>query len=515
MFHDLIGKEIAGKYRVDKLIRETELGDFYQGTNTVTGFPVTVKVLAPAMAIDQRYVERFLADAKAGAQVSHPNILNSLDVGRDALGVPFAIYEASECESLAEIIRREGSLDVPRAVSFAKQIATAIRSAHAAGLVHAGLNPQKVLVTAGDNGESVKVFDFGVRPHARNSMSAVSYLAPELCLPRPTADERSDIFSLGIMLFEMLAGEKPYSGATPADIIAKQTNVPPPPLSAFRQDLPQQLEPIILSAIARDPDRRYQLMGDLEEDLGRIAGEVGANIPDTTIAVAAAADAQGARRNFWQTALIALAGVSLLGAALIYATSVRQSNPTVNLAPDANSLPVQPINPATGAQEDALAKLGDIGDASLVPNGSMELPGTVPGGDGFNAWANGGVPPAGAPLPGSTSAGPPVSGPLPPQYIPPGGQTVTVDPNGGSQFMPNEGGVILVPVPKAEETPLKPTPTPKSSPANVAVKPSPEQNTTPAANTAAPAKSVAPAQGPKPLMTPPKKNKPAKKPNED
>ncbi|MBP6003415.1 MAG: protein kinase [Pyrinomonadaceae bacterium] len=512
MFHELIGKEIAGKYRVEKLIRETELGDFYHGTNTVTGFPVTIKILAPAMAIDQRYVDRFLADVKANAEVSHSHILNSLDVGIDSAGVPYAIYEASEGEMLSEVLKRDGALDVPRAVSFAKQIASAVAVAHRGGLIHSGLNPHKVIVNSDEGGDSIKVFDFGVRPHARNSMTAVGYLAPEQCSTPPTADERSDVYSLGILLFEMLAGEKPYSAATPAEIIAKQNNEPPPPMSAFRQDLHPQLEPIILSAIARDPERRYQTMNDLEEDLGRIAGEVGANIPSTGAPIAAAA-AAGSKRNIWQTGVIALVGIAVLAAALIYATSVRQTNPTASLAPDANSLPVQPINPATGAQEDALAKLGDLGDASLVPNSGMELPGTMPGGDGFNAWANGGVPPAGAPLSGSMVPGAPLtSGPLPPQYIPPGGQTVTVDPNGGSQFMPNEGGVILVPVPQTEDP--KPTPTPKTPAANTAVKPTPDPKASPATNPAGP-KADAPAVGPKPLMTPPKKPATVKKNNED
>src|SRR5512140_1057124 len=98
MINDLLGKEINGKYRLDSRIRETELGDFYRGTNISTGVPVTVKVLAPAMAIDSRFVDRFLAEAKAAATVSHKNILNTIDVGSDAQGRPFAVYEAIEGE---------------------------------------------------------------------------------------------------------------------------------------------------------------------------------------------------------------------------------------------------------------------------------------------------------------------------------------------------------------------------------------------------------------------------------
>lgn len=511
MIGDLIGKIIAGKYRIDSLIRETEVGDFYRGTNLGTGAPVTVKTLAPAMAIDQRYVDRFLRDEHAAAAVTHPNLLNNLEIGRDEHGTPHSVYEGMDGGLLSAMIRENGPLPVADAISIAKQAASALSTAHTAGLVHGGLNPDKVFVDT-EAGVFAKVFDFGARTHARNSMSAAGYLSPEQCAVPPTFDERSDIYSLGVLLYEMLAGERPYSGSTPAETIAKQSAEPPPPLSAFRQDLHPQIEPVILSSMSRNPELRYQTMADLEEDLARIGSEIGVDIPAVAVAQTASA---AAGRSKWQTAGIAIAGVVILAAALIYVTTVRQTNPTASLAPDANSLPVQPINPATGAQEDALTKLGDLGDASLVPNSSMELPGTLPGGDGFNAWANGGMPPAGAPLSGSVIPGPPVGGPQPPQYIPPGGQTVTVDPNGGSVFMPNEGGVILVPIPQTEDTTPKATPTPKTPAANTSVKPAgtPNPTATPATAPSGPA-----AETTKPKAEPGKPKKPAatvKKPTEE
>src|SRR6476469_10048766 len=115
MINDLLGKTIAGKYRIDSLIRETELGDFYRGSNVETGVPVTVKVLAPAMAIDVRYVDRFLADANAAAAVSHRNVLNSIDIGTDPRGLPYAVYEGMEGETLASQLRQHGPLPEARA----------------------------------------------------------------------------------------------------------------------------------------------------------------------------------------------------------------------------------------------------------------------------------------------------------------------------------------------------------------------------------------------------------------
>lgn len=182
------------------------------------------------------------------------------------------------------------------------------------------------------------------------------------------------------------------------------------------------------------------------------------------------------KRNIWQTAFIVLAGISLLAVALIYATSTKKTDPTTQLQADAGSLPVQPIGPATGAQEESLAKLPAMTDAEImaVQNSNTALPpDSLPGGDGYNAWANGGAPPIGAP---------------PQQYVPPGGQYYTLDPNNpGSQFMPPDSGVILVPVPaNTSTTTAKPSPTPKTQSANT-TQPTP-----------------APATTPKPMATPPK-----------
>lgn len=480
MMNDLVGKKIAAKYNIDSLIRETEIGDFYRGTNVSTGVPVTVKILAPAMAIDVRYVDRFLADAKAASRISHRNILNSIDVGTDAQGLPFAVYEAIEGETLEEALRIYGPMTEPRAIGLANQIASALTAAHFGDLVHGGLNPGKVIINTIDGIDAVKIYDFGVRSHARNSMSAVPFLAPEQCVDIKSTDSRSDVYSLGIMLYEMIAGEPPFTGATPAAIIKKRRDEPPAPLSAFRQDLHPQIEPIILSAIAHDPALRYQSAADFEEDLGRLASETGAEIPAVNAVVAAAATStSGPKRNVWQTAFVVLAGILVLAVGLIYATYTRQTNPTTSTQADPNSSPVQPINPATGAQEEAMLRMGDLGDASLVPNSGTDVPpGTLPGGDGYNAWGNGGVPPAGAPLTsGQVTNAVPGNAPTVPVYVPPPGQTVTVDPNGGSIFMPNEGGVILVPIPASDPTP-KPSPTPKSNAANTAVKPTTNPKTT-------------------------------------
>ncbi len=477
MIDDFEGKIIAEKYRIESILRDSDLGVIYRGWHVMMDKPVTVKILAPALAVDKRFVERFLSEAKTLSQAAHANILNVTDFGTDPRGITYAVYEAAPSETVKTFTEHDGSTSVSAVLNIAKQAAAAIASAHGKGMHHGALTPEKILIANEGLEQTVKVFDFGIQPVGWNSNADIEYLAPEQYADTKKGDARSDIYSLGIILYEMLAGVAPFVGKTTDELKRKIDSEPPPPLSAFRSDLPSDLEPMILSAIAADPEKRYQSMRSFAEDLQMLAG----GVPAPQKAAAAP------KRNIWQTAFIVLAGTAFLAVALIYATSGKKTDPTTQLQADVGSLPVQPIGPATGAQEESLAKMPAMTEAEImaVQNSNTMLPpmDPLPGGDGYNAWANGGAPPVGAP---------------PAQYIPPGGQYYTVDPNGGSQFMPPDGGVILVPVPANTSTAVKPSPTPKTQNANTTVQ------TTPA-----------PATTPKPLATPPKNDKPSSQPNKE
>lgn len=478
MVNDLIGKLIADKYRIESLVRESDSGDLYLGVHDISGKPLLLRILPPALAMDARWSKRFLDEARSAAALDHPNILNLTDFGTDSKGIVYEVYESVPGETLNSILTGDAAFDQARAVNITKQIAAAAVAAHEHRAIHGALAPANVFVENVDGVETVKVMGFGADNLNVPRDADPRYLAPEQCTNFPVADERSDIYSLGVMLYEMLAGEVPFDGKTAADVAAKQ-NEPPVPLSAFRQDLHAQIEPIILSAMTREADNRYQTMADLAEDLERVSGELGGK-------KAAAATAGG--QNIWQTAFIVLAGIVLLGGALIYFTMGKKTDPTTAaLTVDANSLPVQPINPATGQQEDGLMKMIGETDAGLVDPSKFDMtmvPSTLQGsgGDGMTPWNYGGAPPIGAPVAGA---------PLP-VYTQPGGQVVTVDPNanpnGGSVFMPNEGGVILVPIPANNVPDANPTPTPKVPAGNTTVQPGPTTAATP-----------------KPLATPPPK----------
>ncbi len=474
MTEDTIGQTIADKYRVESLISEGDLGDLYAGRHEIRDTPVTIRILPKAVSIDARWAKRFIDEARRASLVAAPNILNITDFGKDANGVTYAIYEPMDGQTLKELLGESGTLEQDRAITLAREIAAGVAAAHEKNVVHGHLAPGNVFIRTADDGtETIKVYGFGSDTSTVERGADPLYLAPEQLGQTPTADVRTDVYALGAILFEMLSGVVPFDGANRDQVLDKINTEPPPPMSAFRRDLHPEIEPIILTALAPDPEKRYQTVTAFAQDLALAAGQP-----------VVAKDAPVVRkRNPWQAAAVVMGGILLLTAALIYATSVKKTDVTAQLQSEPGTLPVQPIGPATGAQEESLAKMPDLteADVTAMQNGTMAAPpGTVPGGDGYNAWANGGAPPLGAPPQNGTNV---------PQYVPPGGQTVTIDPNGGSQFMPQSEGVILVPVPVPNNTnsALKPSPTPKT-----------------AANTSVPAST------PKPMVSPtPKQNKPA------
>ena len=471
------GKVLAEKYQLDSLLSGGASGEFYHGRHLYMDKPVTLKVLPRSITADDMVVKHFFDQAKAASRFSGPNVLNLADFGSAPDGTIYAVYDGVTAGTLREKLANEGQLPAVDAVNLGRQITNGLAAAHEAGVIHGNLTPENVLIDS--NGE-VKVFEFGsAGPLSDESYDSIltasdyGYLAPEQCAGTGNVDARSDVYALGAILYEMLAGDQPFKGEKPTDVMLKHTEELPAPLSAFRSDLPPSIEPVILKALAKDPDLRYQSAEEFGDAL------------DQSLSQPAAAAASS--NNIWKTAFIVLAGISVLSAILIYATSVKRTDPTTALQSDANGQPVQPINPATGAEEQSLAAMpGMMGDSMSNVNMSQP-PGTLPGGDGYNPWATG-APPPGAP----------------PQYLSPGGQVYTIDPNTGSPFMQPDG-VILVPVPVNTNTAVKPSPTPRAPAANsntAAAPNTPEPKSTPAPIKPTPAPTKAPAQKPAPEKPP-------------
>lgn len=480
-------------------MRETELGKVYHGRHLLMDKAVAVKILAPAFAVDENIVRRFSSEAKKISHISHPHILNVTDFGSDAEGTVYIVFEDAEGETLKEAIAQGGMFDPDRAVKIGKKIAAALSAAHIKGVVHGNLNSENILLGADDE---VKVLDLGaVKLDAvaaaddELSFPKIEYLSPEQCADAGDTDERSDIYSLGVILYEMLAGETPFKADSTSELMMKHAQEPPPPLAAFRQDLPPAFEPVILKALAKNPEMRHQTAVELFDDLSSVERTFTASPTVTTAA---------ANNNIWKTAFVVLAGISLLSVTLIWATSGKKTNPST-LQADSNSQPVQPINPATGSSEQGLATIVPMSSEMMTnSNMTLEMPQNLGGSDGNPYWQNGTVPP-GAP------------------YIPPGGQTI--DPNNPNspfnQDEPAQSNNIIcdetgkcwyivpnTPNPNANAN-TKPTPRTSKSPAANVIDPTVVPNNTPAPQTtptpqATPAKSPAGKPTPQPKTTPTK-----------
>lgn len=472
-----IGKVIADKFRVDGLIRRSELGDLFDATHLLMDKRVNIRIMSPSLAMDKNIVEKFFANAKTSARIAHPNTQNIVDFGTDKDGTVYAVYEPISGETLKNVIRSDGQFPLHSAVSIVKQVASALEAAHEASVVHGNLSAENVMLSRNphDSEIRVKVLDFGssnpiIGDRGASGGEGFAYIAPEQCAGSDTSTAKGDIYSLGIIAYEILAGSVPFAAEKATDVMLKHIEEPPPPLVSFRRDLPDGIETSILKSLSKDPAMRYASASEFADELELIAA---------TGNESAAAATSG---NFWKTAFIALVGISLLAAALIYATSSKQTNPATALQPDVNGQPVQPINPATGTEEQALAAMPGVLFEYTGNSNMAQPPGTLPGGDNYNPWGAGGGPPPGAPLP---------------NYVPPGGQVYTIDPNNPSQFMPPDGQVILVPVPANTNTTAKPTPTPRAgNAANANVsgtplpKPSPETKPSPAKTTQTPPKTA-------------------------
>ena len=190
----LIGKLIGDKYRVEELIGESSFASLYRGTNTLLDKPI-------ALAFGG---EGFLDRAKAAAKVSHPNLLNLNDLGTEANGTAYAIYESAPGETLADAFAREGQLPVEMAIDVVRQIGAGLSAAHAGGLVHGDLSPSNVIVSSSEPGRvGVKVFGLGSQNALHDGstdLNRFAYLAPEQCSGAEHADNRGDIYSLGAIL---------------------------------------------------------------------------------------------------------------------------------------------------------------------------------------------------------------------------------------------------------------------------------------------------------------------------
>ncbi|MFI8516539.1 Stk1 family PASTA domain-containing Ser/Thr kinase [Streptomyces sp. NPDC085481] len=254
----LVGRLLDGRYRVDARIAVGGMATVYRAVDTRLDRVLALKVMHPDLATDAAFVERFMREAKSVARLAHPNVVGVFDQGADGAYVYLAMEYVAGC-TLRDVLRERGALQPRAALDILEPVLAALGAAHRAGFVHRDMKPENVLI--GDDGR-VKVADFGLVRSVGSAtdttgavLGTVSYLAPEQ-IEHGTADTRADVYACGVVLYEMLTGAKPHSGDTPAQVLYQHLNTDVPAPSAAVPGLAQELDELVASATARNPEVR-------------------------------------------------------------------------------------------------------------------------------------------------------------------------------------------------------------------------------------------------------------------
>jgi serine/threonine-protein kinase len=268
-----IGRTLDGKYRIDGFLKRGGMGSVFRGTHVLLNKPVAVKLIRPELVTSQDIVERFFREARAAAKLSHPNIVTVHDLGQTDDGTLYIIMEIVDGRSLKDVIVSEGPWAPSRALRFCRGVASALSVAHRNGIVHRDLKPQNIMVARDSEGnESPKLLDFGIAKTLEPDSPALTstgmvlgtphYMSAEQAKGMP-ADQRSDIYALGVILYEMLVGEVPFDDKSIPSILVKHLTEPPRPPSSLRGDIPKEVETLVLRCLEKDPDRRFQSADEL------------------------------------------------------------------------------------------------------------------------------------------------------------------------------------------------------------------------------------------------------------
>jgi serine/threonine-protein kinase len=428
----LVGTTLAGKYRIDARLNEGGMGTVYRGTHVLMDKTVAIKVLRPSLAADEKIVARFSREARAASRITHPNAISVTDFGEDESGHVFLVMEFLSGKTLKHVIREEGPLPLARVVDITRQIGDALNAAHTQGVVHRDLKSENIMLLDTMTGDHAVVLDFGIakinEPEGEVDTGLTApnlvigtpqYMSPEQCSQDAEIDARSDIYSLGVILFEMLVGHVPFSGDSPTMVMMKHLQEPVPSILEERSDVPASVARVVARAMAKVRDNRYQNVAELIEDLMIAAGmtihrvgPVGVTntvetpdpdevtvvrpreVPPPVAPVAAVPRREpvmvpvpGAMplpapvaTSFNPVKVLIPSVIALLVIfAAIYALT-RDSTPgeantnqqVPSLAADPNSKPVQPTQPATGKGEEGIPSGGTIAPPAIAsPSASV------------------------------------------------------------------------------------------------------------------------------------------------
>jgi serine/threonine-protein kinase len=276
------GQVIGERYRVDAPLGSGGMGVVCRATHLGLETPVAIKLIRPDFNADSEFVRRFLNEARRAAVLRSERIARVHDVGQLESGEPFLVMELLEGVELGKYLSERGPLPIPDAVNLVLQICEGLAEAHAAGIVHRDIKPGNTfLVRRTDGRFAVKILDFGISKQitetpntltgTNQSLGSPWYMSPEQMLDASSVDRRSDIWSVGVVLFELLTCTRPFDGTAVPEVCAKVLTAPYPSLASLRSDIPAELEAIVDRCLAKNPDDRYPDVGALGADLQAFA----------------------------------------------------------------------------------------------------------------------------------------------------------------------------------------------------------------------------------------------------
>jgi eukaryotic-like serine/threonine-protein kinase len=268
----LIGRTFDRRYVIRRKLGSGGMANVYLAEDSELGRNVALKLLNERHAADEQFVERFRREAQSAASLNHPNIVSIFDRGY-AEGTYYIAMEYLEGRSLKELLVRNGPTPIPVSIDYARQILGALAFAHRNGVVHRDIKPHNIVV--GSDGR-LKVTDFGIARSGASQMTeagsivgTAQYLSPEQARGA-AVDPRSDLYSLGIVLYEMLTGHVPFTGDTPVEIAMKHLSMVPEPPSDLRPEVPHALDAVVMRALAKDPEQRYESAEEMDAELARV-----------------------------------------------------------------------------------------------------------------------------------------------------------------------------------------------------------------------------------------------------
>lgn len=411
-----VGTVLAGKYRVDRILGRGGMGIVVAATHLELDTLVAIKLLLPEVRNNEEVVARFSREARAAARIKSEFVARTLDVGKLDNGCPYIVMEYLEGGDLSQRLAEQGPLPIGAAVHFILQACDALSEAHAMGIIHRDLKPSNLFVTRRRDGTEVtKMLDFGISklsPTAGSSpelsmtrttsiMGSPLYMSPEQLVASRNVDPRSDIWALGVTLYEALAGKPPFGGESLPELCAKVMTQPAPPLTEVRPDVPPQLEAVVMRCLCKEPAQRYATASELAAALmpfapasttgmgqrsrvalgiatdGAASAQLAAGAPMGGRTVNAWGhtnneDAAIPKHSIWLPVTLGILALSAVAAGVVV-WKLRSAEPVQPTAQPASAASAQQLAPAVASVAPATATVPDAASAAHAASASSAV----------------------------------------------------------------------------------------------------------------------------------------------